>query len=539
MATAASKSKQKTPKSKDSPKPSAPASGTATPDVAEAAKPAVSGRPDKAVYDAEQAQIKSEIDALQAKINAVKEKISLASRDGPGAERRKALRAELDGIRGEQANIKGSRGKQLDQIKALQEDVAKKIKDLNAAKAKHPYKSVAEVDAHVKKLEAQVDSGSLKLVDEKRALQEISAAKRARRTVENFQKDQEAIEADRARIDELRKQLDDPKSKAVSDRFEAIKKELDSLKAESDEAYASRNKLFDERNALSSQLDTLYARKRESAQQYKESNDRYWAKVNEDRARRAERFRQQKAEEEEAKKKEVAERLREEAEAPAFQAQIEDCQTLIDYFGGKASGATDVTTPVLSGKAELTGVPKLELRQVENDFGEGMTPRKKKGQDEENYFVASKKKVNGSSKPASGAQTPSKGSSSQLNVPLATLSALMSLSIPPPSSTDDVPRTIENLKIKKAWFEANQARVTAENIAKAEANINRLSNGAKTKTASKADPPNGHGENPAEPTPTPQVTDETSVPVASDALEQELESVKETDNSVEAEAVEA
>lgn len=68
MATAASKSKQKTPKSKDSPKPSAPASGTATPDVAEAAKPAVSGRPDKAVYDAEQAQIKSEIDALQAKI---------------------------------------------------------------------------------------------------------------------------------------------------------------------------------------------------------------------------------------------------------------------------------------------------------------------------------------------------------------------------------------------------------------------------------------------------------------------------------------
>lgn len=290
---------------------------------------------------------------------------------------------------------------------------------------------------------------------------------------------------------------------------------------------------------MSSQLDTLYARKRESAQQYKESNDRYWAKVNEDRARRAERFRQQKAEEEEAKKKEVAERLREEAEAPAFQAQIEDCQTLIDYFGGKASGATDVTTPVLSGKAELTGVPKLELRQVENDFGEGMTPRKKKGQDEENYFVASKKKVNGSSKPASGAQTPSKGSSSQLNVPLATLSALMSLSIPPPSSTDDVPRTIENLKIKKAWFEANQARVTAENIAKAEANINRLSNGAKTKTASKADPPNGHGENPAEPTPTPQVTDETSVPVASDALEQELESVKETDNSAEAEAVEA
>jgi len=31
------------------------------------------------------------------------------------------------------------------------------------------------------------------------------------------------------------------------------------------------------------------------------------------------------------------------------------------------------------------------------------------------------------------------------------------------------------LQTKKAWFEANQARVTAENIAKAEAEIKRLS----------------------------------------------------------------
>jgi hypothetical protein len=40
-----------------------------------------------------------------------------------------------------------------------------------------------------------------------------------------------------------------------------------------------------------------------------------------------------------------------------------------------------------------------------------------------------------------------------------------------------VPRVVEDLKTKKAWFEANQARVTAEAIAKAEAEIQRLTKG--------------------------------------------------------------
>ena len=43
------------------------------------------------------------------------------------------------------------------------------------------------------------------------------------------------------------------------------------------------------------------------------------------------------------------------------------------------------------------------------------------------------------------------------------------MSIPPPSSQIDVPRVVEDLNTKKAWFdlfEANQARVMAEAIAK-------------------------------------------------------------------------
>lgn len=303
----------------------------------------------------------------------------------------------------------------------------------------------------------------MKLADEKRALQEISQCKRQRKNVEAFQAEQDAIDRDRTAADELRKQLDDPEAKAVHDRADEIKAELDQMRKESDEANANRDKLFKERNDFKAEIDKLYEQKRQSVSAYKEINDRYWAKVNEDRARRVERARQERATEEERKKQEIALRLREEAEMPAYQAEIEDCQTLMDYFSGKVSGAVRLKTASSGSsaepRAELTSVPKLDIRQVDSDM-KGLVAVKKKGEEDEAYFVGGKskkgKKSGAKNAAANGDASPS--NSGALNVPLPTLSALLSLSIPPPTSQADVSQTIENLRIKKTWFEANSVR---------------------------------------------------------------------------------
>ena len=346
----------------------------------------------------------------------------------------------------------------------------------------------------LRNLEKQVESGSMKLADEKRALHEITSARRNRRTVETFQADNDAIEADRKAAEELRKQLDDPEFQAISDRYEQIKAELDDLKKEGDEAYAGRAKLFEERDVIQAELNAAFNKKRESSQIYRDQNDRYWTKLNEDRARRAERARVQRATEEAQKKQEIAERLREEAAIPAFQSQIEDCQTLIDYFSGKTSSHPISDSSPLSPRAEVAGVPKLDIRKVEV-APEGSVIRKKKNEDEDAYFVGSKAKGKGKRAPSKPsdingtmATSPSPGSQ-QLNIPLPTLSALLTLSISPPASPGDVPRVVEDLRTKKAWFEANQSRVTAENIAKAENDIQRLTQGAKeTKEEIPAEP---------------------------------------------------
>lgn len=510
------------------------ASGASTPAVSVYG----SGKPDKAVYEREQEDVKKQIDALQTKLSAVKDKLASASgKGGPSNDRRQALRTELDGLRGQQSTNKTSRGKVMDQLKALQENIQKKIKDLNAAKAKIPYKTVADVDERIKQLDKQVESGNLKLVDEKRALAEISQCKRNRRLVEGFQAEQESIEADRALADELRKHLDDPEAKAISERYDAIRAELDELKKESDEAYANRNKLLDERTELQEQLDALYNQKRESAQRFRDANDKHWHKVNEERAKRAERARAQRASEEEAKKKELVDRLREEAEMPAFQVQIEDCQTLVDYFSGKSSAQPASST--LETKSPVQGVPELELRKVEAPAD--MVVRKKKGADDEAYFVGgkSKKSKKGQSGPKavnlSESNSGDGSTSSQTHLPLATLTALLAMSITPPTSSSEVPRVIEDLKTKKAWFEANQARQTAENKEKAEVQIRRIL-GSRTDASSEAPlakPPNGGGEHPPEPAPTPAVVDVPSIAVPSDTVTEKLESVEEQLNGEE------
>ena len=439
---------------------------------------------------------------------AVREKISLATKPA-GNDRRNALRAELDSIREQQSSSKTSRGKVLDQLKALQDGVQKKVrphscfcecrfdaneylktKDLQAARGKTQFRTVAEVDTHImyaipmttfqsellmfapRNLEKQVESGSMKLADEKRALQEISQAKRIRRTVEGFQAAQDSIDADRSAADELRQQLDDPESKAISDRYDKIKAELDELKKESDETYAGRTKLFEERDELQAQITALFDEKRASAQQFRDANDRYWAKVNEDRARRAERARAQRAAEEAQKKLEHAQRLREEASLPAYQAEIEDCQTLIDALSGKSSD-TVVLSSSLTAKDEVAGVPKLELRQVEVAT-DGLVARKKKGEDEETYFAGKGKRGKKDKIPKVAHETdPLK------NLPFRTITALSKFAIPLPTAASDVPRVIEDLKTKKAWYQANQARVTTENVAKAEAQIQHLTSVAK------------------------------------------------------------
>ncbi|EJU06177.1 hypothetical protein DACRYDRAFT_85981 [Dacryopinax primogenitus] len=505
------------------------------------------GRPDQAAYNAEQEKYKAEITKLQDQLNIARQKLTGGGKDGPQAERRQALRKEQDGLREQQAKIKDSRGKILAQIKASQENITKKIESLKLHKSKTPFKTTTEIDNRISQLEKQVDAGTMKVVDEKRALAEISNLRRLRKNFEGFQGEEDSIGAERAKIDELRKKLDDPEAKSISDRYEAIRNELLDIQKEGDELYASRSKLIEERNSLQDKVNALWSQRKESIGAFQEAKTKYITKQQEERHRREERYRQQRAAEEADRIKEITERLREEAQMPAHQAQIEDCQTLIDYFTIRLSGGS-APAPVTSADAapsDIAGVKALEIRQVASEPSDGMVVRKKKGDAEDAYFVGGGKKGKKGAKAANGhanGVTHEPKATDKLNLPFGTLTALLELSIPPPTSHEDIPQAIENLQKKKAYFVAIQPKATQDQIAKVEAEIKKLQkkldsmtvNGDAQHEVAEALPPNGTGEQPAEPTATPAVPDHLSVSVPSEAVDKELEIVKEEEDAEEA-----
>lgn len=435
------------------------------------------GRPDKAAYEREQGSLKVEIDTIQAKLAAIRAQIGDPKGGGGGnplQERRKKLRNELDGLREEQSKGKSSRGKLLDQIKAGNESVQRKIKELNTSRGKLPYKSSAEVDAKIRQLDAQIESGTMRIVEEKKALAEIQNLKKQRKLVDAFGPQQEAIEAEKAKVESFRKLLDDPENKTVNDRWAAMKEELDQINDKLNEANKGRDKLFEERNQLQDTLTEVFTKKRESASRYKEANDKYYAKMQEDRQRRIERQKTEREALEASELKDIHNEMREEASAPAYEREIEDCRTLILYFDkliGNAGSTEPIEAPVL-GKPSSVALPKLgDIRKVEDaDAFQGMVAVKKKGEQEEEFFMGGggkKGKKNKKSPPESNAAPTTQA----LQLPLSTLNALHALAVSVPMTRDDVAATITSLSEKKKWFTDNQERVTKERIADVEAKI--------------------------------------------------------------------
>ncbi len=123
-----------------------------------------------------------------------------------------------------------------------------------ASPGSHSKTNTVHTSTQSSTLNKQIESGSLKLIDEKKALAEITTLRRTRKTLETSSAADEAIAADKARIDELKKQLDDPEAKKVSERFDTLKKEMDGLREEGNKAYEERNKLFEERNELQAKM---------------------------------------------------------------------------------------------------------------------------------------------------------------------------------------------------------------------------------------------------------------------------------------------
>ncbi|GIZ48906.1 hypothetical protein CKM354_001194900 [Cercospora kikuchii] len=426
-------------------------------------------RPDEETFKKNLAQAEKELKAEEERLRQIKAKLDNAkpnNKDSPAGKRQAELRAELKGIRDTQQNSKTGRTSIMDNIKRLDNTMKARIQELKDKRSKTKFSSAEQVQQEIDRLRAQVDSGTMKLVDEKKALDEIRVLTAAKKGFAEHDQIQKDIDNVKAEIATLKKQLDDPESRALSERYTQITAELDKIKAEQDEAFKNLNALRDERTKIHEQQQKKYAA-------VKEIKDAYYTqrRAAVEYEREAKRIREEKRRAENdayhrGRRQEAAKSKLEEASAPAYDEEIRITRSLLARFGS-AVDSQQATGP---GQFAATDFRKVD------DSGIKGTALKKKGEEEENYFIGGggkkKKGRKGSSQP-NGASSPAP-ETSKFNLDLGTISALAQINVDPPMSQADVPAVVEKLKEKLEFWKSDQDRKTKENIANAQKEIDRL-----------------------------------------------------------------
>ncbi|KAF3089262.1 hypothetical protein TWF569_001729 [Orbilia oligospora] len=422
-------------------------------------------KPDEAKYQTELAQLQKEHEAMMKQLNEVKAKLDLSKPAGangaqnPAQQRQSTLRKELGEIRATQSTKKSSRQDLLNRQKTLNDSINNKIAAQRAARAKISFKSPEEIDTEIRKLEGQVDSGNLKLVDERRTLDQISNLRKLKKNFAGFDEEQGAIDKLKASLADIRSQLDDPEAKALSDRFTEITKELDSIKAEQDGVFQNLNSLRDERTRLQKEQQEKFGEIKALKDAYYGAKNAFREYEQEAWKVRKEKQRAEREAYEKKKKMEVANQLLEEASFKAFTSEIHTCENLIAFFDPE-SAPKKADGPVSQYKASIGRTITEEPK--------GMKVLKK---DEEDYFIGGNSKKKGKKNKAAGSEAPTPA---KFSLSIGILDELSKVEVSAPTGAEDVPSVVEKLKAKLQHYKENQERVTQENIVKAKARIEEL-----------------------------------------------------------------
>jgi chromosome segregation ATPase len=312
--------------------PAAPADAAAAPAGARPTKP------DEKVFKEELAAAEKAHKASMDRLNAIKAKIDLAmpnknkDQPSPAQKRRQELIAQATEIRKKQAGGKESRTSKLDQIKRLDEQVRSRLNEQKAAKAKVPFKSTEDIDRQIASLESQVNSGTMRLVDEKKALSDISSLRKTRKNFGQFDESQKQIDDLRAKIKAIKDSMEDPEQKAMSEQYTKIQAELDAIKAEQDEAYKGLSGLRDERSKIQAEQQEKFTAIRKLKDDYYGAKKAYDAYDREAREKQRERKRQEHERFVQERKKADAEKVLAEASDPAYLEEIRRANSLLVFL---------------------------------------------------------------------------------------------------------------------------------------------------------------------------------------------------------------
>ncbi|KAK1829191.1 hypothetical protein QBC39DRAFT_137919 [Podospora conica] len=443
-------------------------------------------RPDEDLFKANLEKAEKEYAASLAKYNAVKQKIDEVTpgkgkESTPTQKRRQELIAQLTAIRQQQAGGKNARTAKQDQIKRLDEQLRSRITEQKVARGKVEYKSVDEVDQEIARLDRQVSGGMMKLVDERKALEEMSKLRKLRKNFGQFDDAQKQIDDLKSKIKDIKDSMDDPEAKALGEKYSKLQAELDVIKAGQDEVYKNLSGLRDQRAALQKEQSEKFAAIRALKDAFYGQKKAYMAFEREQRDKQREKFQAERDRIAKERKMERAQKMLEEASDPAYLEEIRRANSLLHFFDPSHKAAEK--TPLLEDK----GLGAQPQRTVDATGIKGSVLMSKKDRDDD-YLPAVKKGKKSKKTVASETSTKT------FSCPPAVMEDCAFIGIDPPMSAADVPAAAEKVKAKLEQWKAGQVEQTRKNVEKAKKEIERLEAEEAAEAAGVATPNGAKGE---------------------------------------------
>ena len=340
-----------------------------------------------------------------------------------------------------------ARTSKMDQIKRLDEQLKSRIAEQKTARGKVSFKSAEDVDREIQRLDSQVNAGTMKLVDEKKALAEISSLRKSKKSFAGFEDAQKQIDDLKSKIKEIKDSMDDPEAKALSERYNKIQAELDAIKAEQDEAYKGLSSLRDERSKLQAEQNEKFQAIKKLKDEYYTQKKAAAAFEREQREKARERQQAERDRITKERKMERAQKMLAEASDPAFLEEIRRANSLLHFFDPTHKVAEK--TPLLADK----GLGAQAQRKVDASGIKGMVLTRKEDREDE-YFSAAKKGKKGKK------SAPSETATKTFNCPPSVIEDCSLIGIEPPMSAADVPAATEKVKAKLEQWKAEQPEQT-------------------------------------------------------------------------------
>jgi len=416
-------------------------------------------KPEKEKHDEEIESIKTAIDTLKDKKQAIQTKIDNALEGG----RNSAVGKEREALQG----LRRKKGALISEKNVMRKrmDAAKKQGDaLNgekkAARASMRYGDMESIDKEIANLKRMQETTSMSLTQEKKLIKEIDSLEASKKHIANVVNTEASLgdireqkKAIKAEIEAKDKEID-----AVAAEIDTKQKEVDALKESEDEVYSNLNALKKDRDALKKEIGELMDKRNVVRDEFREANNKWYDYKRAIAAQKKMQYEEEKKKREEEKAAYLKAQEEEELKKIPYEEEMALCDYLVGFL----------TKTYVEGGKKAAVEKKAEVIEVSDDPFAGFKPVNKKTDDTFLQIGKGKKKPRqrASKKNAPPAFKLTPDSFEQFGF----------LSLSPPTKVEDVPKSIEELKEKKEWYKKQErgSVPTARDIRKANEKANSV-----------------------------------------------------------------